>query len=213
MQSQADQALAAEKQAGADALATQRNTAAAELARAHRLASDAALEAAAALDGANAAAQAALSAAAEQAARELDASAAEAQQAAEVAARTVRAALDAADVQAKASSARQAVLEVEVRRLADSAAGALRFHSEAHKAKSDLEMAALELVKTSAIEVQRQRGAAEELRRELTDLKLQLAHMHTQMVLLQGVAPQQAAAAALAAVAAGSREGQATHAA
>jgi hypothetical protein len=40
------------------------------------------------------------------------------------------------------------------------------------------------------------------MKRTVADLQLQLAEAHTQIVLLQGVAPQSAAAAALAQVAA-----------
>ncbi len=201
-QLEATAALAAAQKAGADALAAAQAKAASDLAKAQKDASDAALAAAAALDEANAAAATALSTAAEQAAAELDAAAAEAQAAQEVAARQIRAALDAADVQAKASAARQAVLENEVRRLADAAAAAVRFDAESHKTKSDLEMAAMEMVKQSSTEVQRMRELCEELKREIADLKIQLAEARTEVVLLQGVAPQAAAAEALAAVAA-----------
>lgn len=203
--------LAAAQKMGADAVAAAQARHAAELARAQKEASDAALAAAAALDAANASAAAALSAAAEEAAAELDAAAAEAQAAAEVAARQIRAALDAADVQAKASAARQAVLENEVRRLSDAAAAALRFDTESAKTKSDMEMSAVQMAKDAAQEVQRMRGQVEDLKRQLADMQMQLQAAQMEVVLLQGVAPQSAAAAALAAVAASPLPGTPAH--
>jgi hypothetical protein len=212
-QTEAAAALAAANKGGADALSTANKSAAetlaatqakaaADLAAAQKEAADAAIAAAAALDAANTAAQAALSAAAEQAAAELDAAAAAAQAAQEIAATQIQGALDAADVQAQASAARQAVLEKEVRRLADSAAAAARFDAEAAARKSELEMAAVDMVKASATEVLRMREQMEVLRREVSELKAELAEAKTELVLEAGKTPMAAAASAVAAVAA-----------
>ena len=195
----AAESLAAANKAAAEALANAQAKAAAELTQAQKDAADASIAAAAALDAANAAAQAALSAAAEQAAAELDAAAAAAQAQAEIAAAQIQGALDAADVQAQASAARQAVLEKEVRRLADAAAAAARYDADAAARKSELEMAAVDMVKASATEVLRMREQMEVLRRELADVKAELAETKTELVLEAGRAPLAAAASGLAA--------------
>ena len=199
-------ALTAANKAAAQALAETQARAAADLANAQKESADAAIAAAAALDAANAAAQAALTAAAEQAAAELDAAAAAAQAQQEIAAAQIQSALDAADVQAQASAARQAVLEKEVRRLADSAAAAARFDAEAQARKSELEMAAVDMVKASATEVLRMREQMEALRREVADLKSELAEKHTALVLAEGKVPLSQAAANVAAVAADAKK-------
>lgn len=203
---EAADALAAANKAASSAMAEEKTRAAAELANTQKEAADDAIAAAAALDAANAAAQAALSAAAEQAAAELDAAAAAAQAQQEVAASQIQSALDAADVQAQASAARQAVLEKEVRRLADSAASAARFDAEAQARKSELEMAAVDMVKASATEVLRMREQMEALRRDVADLKSELAEKHTALVLAEGKVPLVQAAANVAAVAADAKK-------
>jgi chromosome segregation ATPase len=98
------------------------------------------------------------------------------------------------------------VLEKEVRRLADSAASAARFDAEAQARKSELEMAAVDMVKASATEVLRMREQMEALRRDVADLKSELAEKHTALVLAEGKVPLVQAAANVAAVAADAKK-------
>ena len=179
--------LAKLREESARLLAAEREASAAEAARLRRLHSEAQLSAAAAADEAAAAARLALAQAAERAAQELDKLAEEAAQEQARAARSVRAALDAAEMSAKASAARQGVLEAEVRRLADASAATGRLDYEAQRSKSDLELSFVAAAAQAAAEVQRGRAQVEELRREVLSLRDQLLQAQTRGVLLEGL--------------------------